>query len=227
MGEAACEAGAAAPPAGGPSGSRAAPAAYWIVLDTNVLVDYARHADGQAPDVPLPGGFIRFIEDNRAPVLRLDTGRREMRTFMQHHDANNSVRMQRLLGRFPVAKRRHLRGYREYLDAIGGHLEPVASDPLSDDACRWLASKRTALARGGFEGAEREGTDPAQRRAALEWLLGPARRNDTWIVAKAAKLSETRPVRLVSNDGDMIAFKGLLAGLTGGRLLVARPRARD
>ena len=44
---------------------------------------------------------------------------------------------------------------------------------------------------------------------------------------KAAKLSETKPVRLVSNDGDMIAFKGLLRNLTGGRLLVARPREWD
>ena len=44
-------------------------------------------------------------------------------------------------------------------------------------------------------------------------------------MAKAAKLSEIKPVRLVSNDGDMITFNGLLADLTGGRLLVARPRA--
>lgn len=45
-----------------------------------------------------------------------------------------------------------------------------------------------------------------------------------WIMAEAAKLSKAR---LVSNDGGMIAFKGLLAGLTGGCLLVARPRAWD
>ena len=222
MGEAARAACKAAPPASGRP-----PAAYWIVLDTNVLVDYARHADGQAPDVPLPDGFIRFIEDNRALVLRLDTGKREMRTFMQHHDANNSVRMQRLLGRFSVAKRHHLRGYKEYLGTIVEHLESVASDPMSDGASLWLASKRTALAGNGFAGAEREEADPERRRAALKWLLDSAGRNDTWIMAKAAKLSETRPVRLVSNDGDMIAFKGPLTGLTGGRLLVARPRAWD
>lgn len=218
---------ARASPPGGLSGARAARADYWIVLDTNVLVDYARHADGQAPDMPLPGGFIRFIEDNRALVLRLDTGKREMRTFMQHHAANNSVRVQRLVGRFSVAKRRHLRGYREYLCAIVERLESAASDPLSDDARRWLASKRTALASSGFAGAEREEADPAQRRAALRWLLDSATRNDTWIMAKAAKLSEAKPVRLVSNDGDMIAFRGLLKGLTGGRLLVARPREWD
>ena len=218
----------AAAPLDGPAPSRAVQADYWIVLDTNVLVDYARHADGQVPDVPLPDGFIRFIEDNRELVLRLDTGRREMRTFMQYHDTNNSVRVQQLLGRFSIAKRRHLRGYREYLAPIVEHLESVASsDPLSDDACRWLASKRTALASNGFAGAEREEADPAQRRAALEWLLASARNNDTWIMAKAAKLSETKPVRLVSNDGDMITFTGLLEGLTGGRLLVARPRAWD
>lgn len=218
---------ARAAPAGGLSGARAAPAAYWLVLDTNVLVDYALHADGQAPDVPLPGGFIRFIEDNSALVLRLDTGKREMRSFMQHHGANNSVRMQRLVGRFSVAKRRYLRGYREYLSAIVERLESAASDPMSDDACRWLASKRTALAGAGFAGVEREESDPARRRAALGWLLDSATRNDAWIMAKAAKLSETKPVRLVSNDGDMIAFKGLLRDLTGGRLLVARPREWD
>ena len=40
-------------------------------------------------------------------------------------------------------------------------------------------------------------------------------------------MSETKPVRLVSNDGDMIAFKGMLRDLTGGRLLMARPRGWD
>ena len=78
---------ARASPAGGLSGARAARAACWIVLDTNVLVDYALHADGQVPDAPLPGGFIRFIEDNRALVLRLDTGKRKMRAFMRHRAA--------------------------------------------------------------------------------------------------------------------------------------------
>lgn len=216
----------AAAPSDGPAPSRAVQADYWIVLDTNVLVDYMLHADGQVPDVPLPDGFIRFIEDNREIVLRLDTGKREVRTFMHHHETNNSVRAQRLLGRFSIAKKRHLRGCREYHDAIADHLESVASsDPLSDDACRWLASKRTALANNGFAGAEREEADPAQRRAALEWLSASAGGNDAWIMAKAAKLSEIKPVRLVSNDGDMITFNGLLADLTGGRLLVARPRA--
>ena len=226
MDESEHEVGAAAPP-GDHSSSQAAPAGYWIVLDTNVLVDYARHADGQLPDMPPPDGFIRFIEANPELVLRLDTGKREMRTYMRYHAANNSVRMQRLLGRFSIAKKRYLRGCREYYDSIVEHLESVASDPLSGDACRWLASKRTALAGGGFAGVEREESDPAQRRAALGWLLGSARHNEAWIMAKAAKLSETKPVRLVSNDGDIITFEGLLAGLTRGRLRVARPSAWD
>lgn len=226
MDESEQEVDAAAPP-GDHSSSQAAPAGYWIVLDTNVLVYYALHADGQVPDVPLPDGFIQFIEDNPELVLRLDTGKREMRKYMHHHHANNSVRMQRLLGRFPVAKKRYLHGCGEYHDLIVGHLESVASDPLSVDACRWLASKRTALAGSGFAGAEREESDPAQRRAALGWLLGSARHNDAWIMAKAAKLSETKPVRLVSNDGDIITFEKLLAGLTDGRLRVTRPSAWD
>ena len=66
----------AAPPhpplPGGAAGSRAAPAGYWLVLDTNVLIDYARHADGDTPDRPLPGEFIRFIGDNPGLVLRVN-----------------------------------------------------------------------------------------------------------------------------------------------------------
>lgn len=217
----------AAPPhpplPGGAAGSRAAPAGYWLVLDTNVLIDYARHADCDAPDRPLPGEFIRFIGDNPGLVLRVNTAKREMRAFMRHYDANDCVRVQRLLGRFPTAKRRHLRGYEKYLGEIVAHLASVAGDPDSGSARAWLASKRAALASRGLGGAADGGADPAQRGAALGWLLESARKSDVWIMAKAAKLSEDRPVRLVSNDGDMVVFGGMLGRLTSGRLLVARP----
>lgn len=206
----------------GEGAPRPAPAGYWLVLDTNVLIDYAKHADGQAPDPPLPGEFIRLLRDSPELVLRVNTAKYEMRAFMRYYDANDMVRVQRLLGRFPTAKRRHLRGFVEYHDRIAGHLGAVARDPLSDDASRWLASKRTALANRGLAGA---GDDPAQRAEALAWLLGGAEKNDVWIMAKAAKLSETRPVRLVSNDGDIVTFGGMLGRLTGGRLRVARPGA--
>ena len=222
-------AGAAPPPAphppapAGAAGTREAPAGYWLVLDTNVLIDYARHADGDAPDRPLPGEFIRFIGDNPGLVLRVNTAKREMRAFMRHYDANDCVRVQRLLGRFPTAKRRHLRGYEKYLGEIVAHLASVAGDPDSGSARAWLASKRAALASRGLGGAADGGADPAQRGAALGWLFDSARKSDVWIMAKAAKLSEDRPVRLVSNDGDMIVFGGMLGRLTSGRLLVARP----
>ena len=222
-------AGAAPPPAphpphpAGAAGIREAPAGYWLVLDTNVLIDYARHADGDAPDRPLPGEFIRFIGDNPGLVLRVNTAKREMRAFMRHYDANDCVRVQRLLGRFPTAKRRHLRGYEKYLGEIVAHLASVAGDPDSGSARAWLASKRAALASRGLGGAADGGADPAQRGAALGWLFDSARKSDVWIMAKAAKLSEDRPVRLVSNDGDMIVFGDMLGRLTSGRLLVARP----
>lgn len=207
---------------GGEGAPRPAPAGYWLVLDTNVLIDYAKHADGQAPDPPLPGEFIRLLRGSPELVLRVNTAKYEMRAFMRYYDANDIVRVQRLLGRFPTAKRRHLRGFMEYYNRIVEHLGAVARDPLSDDARRWLASKRAALASAGLAGG---GGDPAQRGEALEWLLRGAEKNDVWIMAKAAKLSETRPVRLVSNDGDIVTFGGMLGRLTGGRLRVARPRA--
>lgn len=206
----------------GEGAQRPAPAGYWLVLDTNVLIDYAKHADGQAPDPPLPDEFIRLLRDSPDIVLRVNTAKHETRAFMRYYEANDMIRVQRLLGRFPTAKPRHLRGSREYRGRIARHLGAVARDPMSDDAGRWLASKRTALAGRGLASG---GDDPAQREEALGWLLGGAEKNDVWIMAKAAKLSETRPVRLVSNDGDIVTFDEMLGSLTGGRLRVARPRA--
>jgi len=203
-----------------------ASADYWIIMDTNVMYDYAVQADGSAlrrPRRQLPEQFVKFIGDNLERVATLDTIKREVRATLRRYNANDHAHVERLLGGFKTVPRRDLRGFRAYKSKIDAMLDSAAADPESELGAEWIDSKRTALSKNGFEGVAGGSADAERRACALKCLRAAAACKDAWIMAKSAKLSERKPVRLVSNDGDIVTFAGGLKDMTCGRLLVARP----
>ena len=113
--------------------------------------------------------------------------------------------------------------WKSYSEKIENILSTLVSNPEHAMSQNWLTRKKTLLFKKNkdINGLETiEAKRDALRILKKEMLKG----KDITILAKAMKMSETRKIHFVSNDGDHVFLGKSVMALTKNRMRVYKPR---
>ena len=181
-----------------------------LILDANVVVSSVQRY-----------GLLGYFKKNIERVRIIKRAKSETRRTLKRMPVD--VRKSRRMAVFgkcfvdPVSDRRVLEG-------LAAAHQRAADNPRSEEAGRWMQSKQSYI-RGKLRMVYPPRNDEERRRMLKK--LNKNTKNDRMIAAKAATLAAANAggggAFLVSNDGDLVEFAGVVSEITDGRLCVIRP----
>ena len=207
-----------------------------VMFDTSVLLYMIMDEVGLKHDADFVPQVRKFVQGKNQAVLKevvsqveREMKRREFKEMTRNESIGGSGvgsmtdRVAEILRK--EYKRIDVVEWESHSVKIKNILDKLISNPDHDMSQNWLKMKKTWLLNKNIDINQLKTTE--DKRETLRILRKEMLRGrDVKILAKAMKISETRKIHFVSNDGDHVFLGKSVRALTEERMLVYRPRNR-